>query len=159
MQTHETVIRHLYESFKNKDYKSMAECYHADATFKDEAFNLKSGKEIAAMWHYLIESGKDMRIQFSDIQANETAGSAKWEAFYTFSRTGNKVHNIVDAYFLFKEGKIITHIDSFSFWRWAGMALGMPGKLLGWTPFLRNSVRKTARKGLDKFISKNPQYQ
>jgi hypothetical protein len=76
----------------------------------------------------------------------------RWEAWYTFSRTGRKVHNIIDASFEFKDGKILVHQDTFDFWRWTRQALGMPGILLGWTPFMRNKVRVTARNGLKKFM-------
>lgn len=158
MNQNQQVIETLYSSFSKKDYKGMAACYHPEATFTDEAFTLKSGKEIAAMWHMLIESGKDMRMEFRDIQADQQTGRAHWEAYYSFSRTGNKVHNIIDATFEFKEGKIIRHRDYFNFWKWAGMALGMPGKLLGWTPLIRSKVQKTARENLDKFIAKHPEY-
>jgi ketosteroid isomerase-like protein len=155
----EQLIRQFYESFQRKDYRGMAACYHPDATFKDEAFDLKNGKEIAAMWHLLCEAGKDLRVEFSDIQAEEQVGRARWEAWYTFSRTGRRVHNIIEASFEFREGKIIRHEDRFSFWRWSRQALGATGLLLGWTGFLKNKVRSTAMSGLWKFIGKHPEYQ
>ncbi|MCW5923500.1 MAG: nuclear transport factor 2 family protein [Saprospiraceae bacterium] len=155
----EQLIRHFYESFQRKDYRDMAACYHPDATFRDEAFGLKNGKEIAAMWHMLCEAGKDLRVEFSSVQANENSGRAHWEAWYTFSRTGRRVHNVIEARFEFLEGKIIRHEDSFSFWRWSRQSLGATGLLLGWSGFLKNKVRSTAMSGLWKFIEKHPEYQ
>lgn len=155
----EQLIRHFYESFQSKDYRSMAACYHPDATFRDEAFDLKNGKEIAAMWHMLCEAGKDLRVEFSGVQANENSGRAHWEAWYTFSRTGRRVHNIIEARFEFRDGKIFRHTDSFSFWRWSRQSLGTTGLLLGWTGFLKNKVRSTAMSGLWKFIEKHAEYQ
>ena len=61
------------------------------------------------MWEMLITAGKDLKITFSDIRANDTTGTCHWEAWYTFSRTGKKVHNIIDASFEFQDGKIIQH--------------------------------------------------
>ena len=52
------LIHTLYSSFAQRDYKTMAECYHPEARFKDEVFELK-GNEIAAMWHMLCVRGKD----------------------------------------------------------------------------------------------------
>lgn len=155
----EQLIRHFYESFQRKDYRSMAACYHPDATFRDEAFDLKNGKEIAAMWHMLCEAGKDLRVEFSDVQADEQSGRAYWEAWYTFSRTGRRVHNVIEASFEFREGKIFRHTDRFSFWRWSRQSLGATGLLLGWTGFLKNKVRSTAMSGLWKFIEKHSEYQ
>jgi hypothetical protein len=100
-----------------------------------------------------------MQITFSAVKANDFSGSATWEAFYTLSLTGRKVHNIISANFEFKEGKIINHQDKFDFWRWSRQAFGLSGWLLGWTPILRNKVQKTVGKRLEKFIANQPQYQ
>ena len=159
MNAHQQLIRHFYESFQRKDYRSMAACYHPDATFSDAVFDLKNGKEIAAMWHFLCESGKDLSIEFADVQADEQSGRAHWEARYTFSRTGRRVHNIIEARFAFRNGKIMRHTDDFPFWRWSRMAFGSTGWLLGWTPFLKNKVRSTAMGGLLRFIEQHAEYQ
>jgi len=101
----------------------------------------------------LLTSGSDLRLEFSDIKASGEKGSCHWEAWYTFSG-GRKVHNIIDAQFEFKDGKIYRHRDHFDFWRWSKMALGTSGLLLGWTPFLKNKVQSTARARLQKFMEK-----
>ncbi len=159
MDTHRQLIEQFYQSFQRRDYRAMAACYHPDATFRDEAFDLKNGREIAAMWHLLCEAGQDLRVEFSGAAANGNAGRAHWEAFYTFSRTGRRVHNVIDARFEFLDGRFIRHSDRFSFWRWSRQAIGPAGWLLGWTPFLRSKVRATAMAGLRKFIAQHPEYQ
>ncbi len=112
------------------------------------------------MWHMLCESGTDLAVTFSrDIRADEAHGTAHWEATYTFSASGRKVHNIIDAEFDFSNGQIIRHRDRFDFWRWSRQALGSTGLLLGWTPFVRRKVRATAARRLEKFIAAHPQYQ
>ena len=150
---HKALIESFYTAFKQKDYQSMARCYHPEAYFKDEAFEL-TGKEIGAMWHMLCERGKDMTMDFS-VSENNGKVTAHWEPKYHFSQTGNFVHNIIDAEFEFRDGKIIKHIDSFNFWRWSRQALGAPGLLLGWSPFLRSKVSKMAMCNLHKFMQKN----
>ena len=147
------LIETFYIAFQQKDYETMAKCYHPDAYFKDEAFEL-NGKEIGGMWHMLCERGTDMTMEFS---VSEKTGkiTAHWEPKYSFSQTGRSVHNIVDAEFEFRDGKIIKHIDRFNFWRWSHQALGAVGLLLGWTPFLRNKVSKMAMGNLKKFMQKN----
>jgi ketosteroid isomerase-like protein len=158
MSQNEELITNFYSAFVRKDFQTMAECYHPEATFKDEAFYLK-GKEIPAMWRMLIERGTDLKVLFSDIEADEYSGKATWNAWYTFSQSGNKVHNIIQANFTFKEGKILTHHDSFNFYRWSSQSLGIMGKLLGWTSFLRKKVQTGAMDNLAKYISKHPEYQ
>ncbi|MBC7923456.1 MAG: nuclear transport factor 2 family protein [Ferruginibacter sp.] len=158
MHANQQLIQQLYACFSRKDYRGMAACYHPDATFADGVFDTR-GKGIAAMWHMLCESAKDLSIQCNHTEANATRGTAEWEAFYTFSRTGRKVHNRLRAQFAFQDGQIIQHRDAFRFWRWASMALGPTGTFLGWTPLVRNGVRKTAAENLKKFVAKHPQYQ
>jgi ketosteroid isomerase-like protein len=158
MNTDQQLITKFYTSFQNKDYRGMQECYHDDIQFSDAVFTDLKGKQAKAMWHMLVEGGKDLRIAFRDDKAQHERGSCHWEAWYTFSKTGRKVHNIIDAAFEFREGKIYRHDDHFSFYRWSGMALGTTGKLLGWTSFLHNKIRETARKNLQRFIDDHPEY-
>ncbi len=99
-----------------------------------------------------------MQLEHSVSIANGKV-TAHWEPVYSFSQTGRHVHNIIDAEFEFKDGKIIRHIDTFDFWRWSKQALGAPGLLLGWSSFLRNKVSTMAAKSLTAFIDKHPEYQ
>jgi len=133
----------------------MQSCYHDQVTFNDPVFQNLKGNEAKAMWHMLVEAGKDLTLNFSDAKASESQGSCRWEAFYTFSKTGKKVHNIIDADFQFKDGKIFRHTDSFDLWRWSRMAMGTPGVLLGWSPLIRNKVRAIALSNLKKFMAAN----
>ena len=83
----------------------------------------------------LSEGGTDLQATHRDVQADDTTGHAHWEARYTFSTTGRKVHNIIEAEFQFQAGRIAVHHDRFNFWGWSSQALGPTGILLGWTPF------------------------
>ena len=98
----------------------------------------------------LAKRAADLEIVFSNVTDN----SAHWEAWYTFSQTGRKVHNVIDAKFEFKDGKIVRHDDVFDFWRWSRQALGAPGALLGWAGFFHATVTKRALTGLDAFEAK-----
>lgn len=87
MHANATLIHTLYEAFQAKDFRRMGACYHDAATFRDGAFDLRNGAEIRAMWEMLISSGRDLSVAFGAIQADETGGSAHWEATYTFSKS------------------------------------------------------------------------
>ena len=147
MIANEDLIRKFYTAFQQRDFLTMQSCYHPDATFSDPVFQNLNSKEVKAMWQMLLTSSKDLRVEFSNITSN----SCHWEAWYSFSRTGRQVHNIIDATMEFKDGLIYKHKDHFDFWRWSRQALGLPGLVLGWTPMISNKVRTTARERLDKF--------
>lgn len=151
------LIETFYQAFQQRDYQTMARCYHPHASFRDEGFTLH-GKEVLAMWHMLCERGKDLSIEFSVSEHNGRV-SAHWEPRYTFSQSGRWVHNIIDAEFEFKEGLIYRHVDRFSFWRWSRQALGVLGFLLGWSGWLHRKVRRGANEALQKFIQKHPEYR
>ena len=157
LENNKALIERFYTAFQKKDYKTMAACYHPDAYFRDEAFEL-TGKKPGAMWHMLCERGKDMEMAFS-VSTEGGRISAHWEPKYSFSQTGRFVHNIIDAEFEFKDGLIIKHIDRFNFWSWSRQALGLPGLLLGWSSFLQNKVSKMAMGNLAIFIEKHDIYK
>lgn len=159
MNSNKQLIEKFYTSFQQKNWEGMQECYDDTVTFSDPVFQHLKGKEVFAMWHMLISAGKDLTLSFKNIKSNDLSGSCQWDAHYSFSRTGRKVHNVIQAEFKFKNGKIIEHRDSFDLWRWSRMALGTSGTLLGWSPIVQNKIRRTAQSSLRKFIAEHPEYK
>lgn len=148
MNANEETIRRFYTAFQKRDAAGMVACYAPDVQFSDPVFTDLRGPAAGSMWTMLCERGKDLEIEFRDVRADETTGHAHWEAWYTFSTTGRKVHNVIDASFEFRDGRIARHTDRFDLYRWARQALGPAGVFLGWTPLLQNKVRAMAAKGL-----------
>ncbi|MCU0391511.1 MAG: nuclear transport factor 2 family protein [Thermoflexibacter sp.] len=155
MNANEELITKFYTAFQNKDFKTMQECYADNAVFNDEAFVNLNASQVRAMWQMLILRGKDLVLTFENVKADDKEGSAEWTAIYTFSATKRKVTNHIRARFVFENGKISKHTDTFDFHRWAGQALGVAGALLGWTGFLKKKVQKTAMASLENFMKKN----
>ena len=156
------LINKFYLCFQQKDFRGMQACYHPEIEFSDSVFTSLKGKRAGAMWHMLLTASSDRnepKITFNNIDVNKDQGFCHWEALYIFSLTGRKVHNKIDAKFIFKNGLIIRHIDTFSFWTWTRMAFGITGIVLGWSPFLKRKIRKVVGEKLDKFISKHAEYQ
>lgn len=156
----EQLIERFYKAFADLDADTMVSCYAENAVFADEVFTLNGRHEIGGMWRMLGEAvktkGRDVwKLDYSGIRVDGNRGVAHWEPHYRFSATGRMVHNIIDAEFTFENGLIVAHKDRFDFNRWAKQALGpMPVLLLGWTPLLRNKVRKTAGENLKRFLSR-----
>ncbi len=151
MNQNEKLIETFYNALKKKDSETMVQCYHEKIVFSDPVFEDLKGEKAGRMWTMLCSQAKDLELEFKDIYANENEGSAHWEATYTFSKTGKKVHNLIEAAFKFEDGKIVRHEDSFDLRQWCSMALGPVGTMFGWTSVLQNKVRKTAMSGLDRY--------
>lgn len=156
-QDHE-VITKFYQAFQRLDWKTMQACYHPEASFSDPVFQNLTNVEVNAMWHMLCENATDFSLHYSEVTTNGNDGSCRWDAWYSFSHTGRKIHNIIHADFKFRDGLIIHHVDKFNFWKWSVMALGLSGYFLGWTPIIKDKVRATAHKSLMKFMKEHPQY-
>lgn len=155
MEANQDLIKQFYTAFSELNHEGMISCYHDEIHFSDPAFTNLQGKEAAAMWHMLCNRAKEFELTFDNVWAEGDKGGCNWIATYLFSKTGRKVENHITATFTFKDGKIITHKDSFDLYKWTRMALGMPGILLGWTPMLQNKVRAMGQKELEKFMAKN----
>ncbi len=148
MHPNEALISRFYEAFQRRDAAAMGACYHRDVHFSDPVFPELHGDSARAMWTMLCERGKDLTIECSDVHADGATGRAHWDAWYTFSGTGRRVHNRIRAEFTFEDGLIVRHRDRFGFWRWARQALGPAGYLLGWSGFLHRRVQTQAARSL-----------
>lgn len=154
MSANKELVVRFYEAFSKCDADTMASCYHDRIRFSDPVFPDLEGQRASGMWRMLCETATDLELSFSDVSANAESGKAHWEAHYTFSATGRKVHNRIDARFKFEDGLIIEHKDDFDFWRWSRMALGPAGLLMGWTPLVKNKVQKQAGQKLNSYLAR-----
>ncbi len=154
MHANEALISKFYEAFQKKDGEAMAACYHPQIQFSDPVFPDLKGVAAGAMWRMLTEKSADLEIRFGNIHADEKTGSAEWEALYTFGKEKRPVHNRIRASFEFQDGQIVKHTDRFNLWRWATMALGVRGWLLGWSPMVRKAIREESGKGLLMYMKR-----
>lgn len=145
------LITRFYQAFQRLDAEAMAECYGPDVHFSDPVFTDLNGEEAADMWRMLASRAQQFSLSFDGVEADDLSGRANWVATYLFSQTGRMVENRIQARFLFSNGKIIEHHDSFDLWRWARQALGAKGLLLGWLPAVQNAIRQQAARGLAAF--------
>ncbi len=157
LHPHHELLTRFYSALQRRDAEAMGACYHDDGVFVDPAFGKLSAPEARAMWRMLMGRAQDFEMTFEVRHADEGSGSGFWEARYTFSKTSRKVVNRITSQFGFHEGLILAHRDQFDMWAWTRQALGAPGLLLGWTPFLQKKVQLEARRGLEAFMAKEDQ--
>jgi ketosteroid isomerase-like protein len=145
---HKSLIARFYDALGRRDAVTMAACYARDATFEDPVFGKLDAGDAAAMWRMLCARGKDLRVVASGIDADATKGRAHWQATYSYGPTQRPVVNEIDATFVFRRGLILEHVDRFNLKRWATQALGLSGRVLGFTPLLTPMVRGQAASAL-----------
>ena len=150
------LVTRLYEAFQRGDGEAMAACYTETATFRDPVFRLgPDAPGPGHMWRMLTSQAKDLEVRFSDIREEGGIIRAHWEADYTFSATGKKVFNVIEATIRVEDGLIVDHTDDFDLTKWTRMAFGVLGWCIGWTSFFQNKIRAEAAKNLDKWLSRN----
>lgn len=154
MHPNAQLIHRFYASFQERDAAGMAACYSPRVRFSDPVFLDLDAAGASAMWAMLCERAQDLQIELGSVAANDRAGHAHWEAWYTFGATGRAVHNRIDARFVFDGGTILEHHDNFDLWAWSAQALGPKGRLLGWTPLVKNAIRRQAAAGLESYRAK-----
>jgi|TARA_R100000479_G_scaffold51000_3_gene24098 limonene-1,2-epoxide hydrolase len=153
----DNIIEQFYQAFENLDAERMVETYHDDVTFEDPAFGVLRGEKAKNMWRMLCSSqqGKDFKVKTTHIEYTPEKGTARWEAYYTFGKKQRKVHNVINAKFEFKDGKIINHLDRFNLYKWSKQSMGITGFLLGWTAFFKKKLNKQTHMRLSQFEQNN----
>lgn len=151
MHPNEVMIHQFYEAFNRGDASAMAACYHQNVTFSDPVFLNLEGSQVSDMWEMLCRQASQLDVRSSDIQADDSQGSARWFATYQFGKQKRTVKNSIVAHFDFQDGKIIRHEDHFNFWRWSRMALGPLGLVLGWHPSVKKKISEQALRNLTHF--------
>src|SRR5688572_27314647 len=150
-EQNKAVIENFYRAFHARDAATMAKSYHDQAHFSDPVFPDLDAAGVRAMWTMLTKRATDLTVEASDFHVDGDRGTCKWVARYTFAATKRFVENRINATFTFKDGLIVDHRDAFDFWRWSRQALGPAGIVLGWSPLVKNKVRKMAADNLSKF--------
>jgi ketosteroid isomerase-like protein len=154
MHPNETLLKKFYQALRDKNLEDMLCCYHPNATFTDPVFGALHGEALKGMWMMVLEKSPDLTIQFNNIQAGDKEGKAEWTSTYRFSKTNRIIENKIHSRFRFQEGLIHSHKDFFSLWKWAGMALGVSGYILGFTAIIQNQIRLDAQNSLKIYLKR-----
>lgn len=154
---HKLIIEQFYDSFKSGDAAAMIACYADEVIFTDPAFGQLKGDRAKAMWTFLLSrSESQVQIEYENVSIDQEkqSGSAQWTARYAYGSKKRPVVNHVQASFEFQDQKIIKHTDDFNLWTWSKQALGLPGLLLGWSPYMKNKIQSSTHYQLNKFMAK-----
>jgi ketosteroid isomerase-like protein len=151
------LIEKLYSSLQVADANAAAACYASDAEFEDIAFRLKGKKDIRNMWRMVCHAEVTV-VKFQAEFADDESGRGSWVAKYMFDKVesppGRKVVSNICSEFVFRDGQILSHLDTCDPMRWAKQAYPFPKSLLvGRIAPLR---RLGAKRKLDKFVRDHP---
>lgn len=156
MTPNEQTITDFYTALESNNDKVICKYYHRDIVFRDPVFGRLIGSDVCQMWKMLMyRNNGNLKVELLEVKANNYNGKAIWKASYHFGKNNNKVENIIQSEFRFKDGLIIKHTDDFDIWKWSKQALGIPGVLLGWTGYMHKKIQEKALLALKKFKVKD----
>jgi hypothetical protein len=148
------LVERFYAAFGRRDHGAMAASYAHTALFSDPVFQALTGPRIGTMWRMLCERATDLRVECGPVRLEGDTARVEWQAWYTYSATGRRVHNRIVAALSLEQGLIRRHDDMFDLYRWARQALGVKGLVLGWTPPVQRAIRRQAIRSLDAFAAR-----
>lgn len=148
------LVERFYAAFDRRDHRAMAASYGPTAQFSDPVFQDLTGPRIGTMWRMLCERATDLRVACGPVRMEGDIARVDWQAWYTYSVTGRRVHNRIAASLSLEQGLIHRHDDVFDLYRWARQALGLKGLVLGWTPPVQRAIRRQASRSLDAFAAR-----
>jgi ketosteroid isomerase-like protein len=145
------LLRRLFTALDDHDHQTMGECYAAEASFRDIAFDLTGKRQIHGMWQMICEN-TDIRATFEVLHADDREGRVALVDHYTFTDTQFKVRNVIDSVIRFQDGLIVEHQDHCDARAWADMAFhrGIRRFLAGRFRFVRS---RAAHRKLNAFLS------
>ncbi len=80
MHDSERLVGWLYAALGRCDGEAMADCYTRGASFSDPVFPALAGAEVGDMWRMLCHRAGAMRVEVTNIVADDATGSADWQA-------------------------------------------------------------------------------
>jgi ketosteroid isomerase-like protein len=144
-ETPEAVMRRFYDAFVNRRFDEMEKLYAPDVKFKDQVFEYDDRRGTMKMWRKLLSAeGNQFRFEFDRMEGDVAHG--RWVADYKFGN--RKVHNELETRMVVRDGKIVEHVDSADWAKWARQAFPL-GKL-GTTPFARALITPVLRFFVEK---------
>jgi ketosteroid isomerase-like protein len=139
------VATRFYDAFVKGDVTTMESLYAPDVKFRDEIFTFKDRDGVMGMWRLLVDPKGGAKFTYKVLSVEGETARVEWIADYKFpsEKFGRKVHNVITATLTIKDGKIVNHVDSFSWEKWSRQALPF-GKLSTWKP-AENLIKWTLR--------------
>jgi hypothetical protein len=145
------VMHRFFAAFDAGDGAAMAACYSPVAHYSDPVFPSLAGDEVGAMWRMLTSRAAELSVSVEQLGGDDRHATATWIARYLFGPDRRPVVNRVRSRFDLGRGVILTQQDVFDLHAWSAQALGVRGRLLGWTPMVRSAVRRQAAEQLSEF--------
>lgn len=153
MSSNRELIEKFYQSFQNRDFEAMDNCYDDNIVYFDPLYHFLNGSNVKFMWKFRYANTNHFNLDFEQIKTDdEEYFTIEYRIRYVSEETGNVVDQSIKSYIRISSGKISEHSEAFSIHQWSSMVYGGIAKLIGWNRFYQNRLKKNARKKLLNFI-------
>jgi ketosteroid isomerase-like protein len=126
------VAREFYDAFCVGEIATLERLYAPDVTFHDEIFTFANRADTIGMWRVLLTQGG--RFSYELLGVEGEVATVRWLADYRLF--GRPIHNVITARLTIRDGRIVDHLDSFSWAKWSRQAFPL-GPIPTWGPIER----------------------
>ena len=123
--TNAQLATRFYEAFGTQNLDAMKALYAPGATFEDPIYSLNGRDQVMGMWKGLFKAGQDVHITSKVLSSSGSTVTMAWQADYKLN--GRPVHNESTTTLEFKDGKIVSQRDDWSWSKWAKQAFPLGG--------------------------------
>jgi ketosteroid isomerase-like protein len=121
------VVSNFYKAFSTSDFSTMEQLYSPDVHWKDTIFSADNRSQLMGIWRFELNPSVGGKITYQitgadapDAQGN-TVVHVQWRDVYKF--LGNPIDHSIDASLTVdKDGKIVNHVETYSWEQWADQA-------------------------------------
>ena len=129
------VVNRFYQAFSTSDFAAMESLYDPNVKWKDTIFSADNRNDLMGIWRFELAPSVGGKITYQilstsapDAQGN-TNVQVKWRDVYNF--LGKPIDHSIDATLTVdKAGKIVSHLEDYSWSEWAHQAFPYLGGLV-----------------------------
>ena len=143
------LLSEFFNSFKERDFNKMKECYSSDIAYFDPIYNILKGNEILMMWKLRYAELNSFNLDWKNIlDAGDGYYTVEYSIRYNSSNTGKSIIENRKAYLRIIGNEITEHSDGFSMHALCKQEFGFSGWLIGWNRMYQNRIKLNERKRL-----------
>lgn len=150
-----TVVDRFFEALRRADTRVVDSCYHSQISYSDPLFEDLRGALVPLRWRMLLTQVDGFSLEHALVFADERKAQVQWTANYRLK--GREIRIPILSTLAIWDDLIVRQVDEYDFWQYCRQARGLGGFLLGGTEPFQNTVKRRARRELERFATSAPE--
>ena len=144
----------FFEALRRADTNVIDSCYHPQISYSDPLFEDLRGARVALRWRMLLKQADSFSLEHSLVFADERKAQVQWTANYRLK--GRAISIPMLSTLAIWDDLIVRQVDEYDFWQYCRQAQGVAGVLLGGLEPYQKTIKRRARRELERFATSAP---